>query len=298
VSTSSEAGRGIAVLQRFTACSGRAVVIGVRGADVDRGFTDEHVELSLAAMLGPHDEAGQRVPLVVLRLDHRDDAQWARTAVHWLCARGRRVVLRTSVVMHGDLVAEALAWGCTILLELAAPDPELQRALLGPGADTVAALLLHAQHLRARGLDVAVQVGPVLPGIHDRQEVMESLWRHIAAADIRDAHVSVGHLSASRLAALEATLEPGRVSAIARSYGLGMSPPEEDDTPLLVPRGGARLDRLTATHLFHAVRRMAEGVGIRIDRCGCRAQCHLDPELTGDYIDLTTADLFATIVAT
>jgi hypothetical protein len=288
-----EAHHGLAVLQRFTACGGRAVVLGRRLGEA--GPTAETVELSLAATLGAFDEKDQRVPVVVLRLAHRDDAKWARPALHWLSARGRRVVLRSAVALARDLVDEALAWGSTILLEVASPDPKLQRALLGEGADSVSALLLHAQHLRARGLDVAVQLGPVLPGIHDRQEIMESLWRHVAAADIRDAHVSIGHLSSGRLAALERVLPPSQVLGIARQYGLGLP---VDQGPVLVPRGKARLDRLTAAHLFHAVRRMAESVQVRVDRCGCPAQCHLDPERVGDYVDLTTADLFATVSET
>ena len=92
------------------------------------------------------------------------------------------------------------------MLEMAHHKLDIQRALLGPEADAAPALLLQAQHLRRLGVGVAVQLGPLVAGLHDRPGQIDPLLRHIAAADIHDVHLSVGRLMPATAATLIAAL--------------------------------------------------------------------------------------------
>jgi hypothetical protein len=246
------------------------------------------IELALASRLGEREAAGEQADTIVLRLHARDDAAWVGVAMPWLIERGRRVVLRTPAVLPRSLAAAARDRGVTVFLELASSDAEIQRALHGPGADPVPRLLLHAQHLRTLGVEPSAFIGPLLPILHDRPGRLEPLLRHIAAADLHDAGLSVGRLSPPRLRALQAALPWSQVAAIARAFGATV-----EAAPLLPPTG-ARLDRLTETALLHTVRRAAEHVGLRIDHCGCPTHCHLARPKPHPYHPLLTPDLFAT----
>src|SRR5690606_5707730 len=119
---------------------------------------------------------------------------------------------------------------------------------------------------------------PLLPVVHDRDRDLLPLLRHIVAADVRDAHLSVGRLGPGRLAALEPLLQRGERTALLRAFGLD----PVADSPWTAGAGEstARLSPVAAASLYHTVRRHAESEGLRIDACGCPAQCHLDPELT------------------
>lgn len=274
-------------LHAFTACDGAALVLG-RGVRTDGDLGD--LPLALAATLGEREAEGEAVRVVVLRLVRRDDSEWARIALEWLAERGRRVVVRTAVVMSRELEDAARRWGSTILLELAHRRPELQTALLGPGADAAASLLLHAQHLRRVGIEVAVQIAPVLPVVHEDRDDTVALMRHVVAADIRDAHITVGRLTAPRWRALAANLPRRLSTSLLRAFDLDATAPEPfADVPLT----GRRLVPLAMASLFHTIRLEATGVGLRVDHCGCPAQCHLDPQLVPDYVPLLTPDLFA-----
>lgn len=273
-------------LHAFTACDGPALVLG-RGTRV---VGEGDVSLALAATLGAREADGEAVRVVVLRVACRDDASWACRAVEWLAERGRRVVLRTSVVLSRELEAVAGRWGCTILLEIAHRRPEINGALLGRSADAAAHLLLHAQHLRRVGLEVAVHLAPMLPVVHEGRDDAVALLRHIAAADIRDAHLAVGRLTAARAEALGRVLPSGRATSLLRAYGLDATADEPFGG---VPAAGKRLPSLAMASLYHAVRMDAEAEGVRIDHCGCAAQCHLDPQLVPEYVALLTPDLFA-----
>jgi hypothetical protein len=208
-------------------------------------------------------------------------------ALPWLVERGRRVVLRTPAVLPRSLAAAARDRGVTVFLEIASSDADVQRALHGRGADPVPSLLLHAQHLRALGVEPSAFIGPLLPMLHDRPTSIEPLLRHIAAADLHDARLSVGSLSPTRLRALQDVLPWAHVAAIARAYGATI------DGSALLPAQGTRLDRRTEETLYHGVRRIAEDVGIRIDHCGCPAHCHLARPKPFPYRPLLTPSLFA-----
>ena len=279
----------VEALHAFTACDGPALVIGAGDLGVSEpGLGD--VPLALAATLGEREAEGEAVRVVVLRLVRRDDSTWARVALEWLAERGRRVVLRTAVVMSKSLQDAARRWGCTIMLEVAHRRPELQAALLGPGADATASLLLHAQHLRRIGLEVAVVIAPILPVVHEDRDDIVALMKHIVAADIRDAHLTVGRLTRARWEALQRVLPRRLAVSLLRAFGLDATAPD----PLAgVPRAGVRLVPLAMAALYQTVRLEARSEGLRIDHCGCPAQCHLDPQLVPDYVPLLTPDLFA-----
>ena len=279
---------GVEFLHAFPACSGRAAVLGPGHA-----VAPEAVPLSLAGALGEREAgpSGEPTRVVVLRLSTRDDAAWAAAAMEWLETHGRRVLVRTPVLLSEELIEVARRWGSTILLELAHVRPAMQAALAGPSAEPVSALLLHAQHLRRAGLEVAAVLAPLLPVIHDRDRDLVALLRHIVAADVRDAHLSVGRLGPGRLAALEPLLGRGERTALLRAFGL--DPTADSPWPDGAGESFARLSPVAAASLYHAVRRSAESEGLRVDACGCAAQCHLDPELTPAFVALQTSDLFA-----
>ncbi|MCX4246921.1 hypothetical protein [Paraliomyxa miuraensis] len=278
---------GFTCVHAFRACHGLAVVVG-RGSARAPG-DDEDVGLALGATLGEREARGEPARTVVLRLTNRDDAAWARPAVEWLAERGRRVLVRSGVVLGRELVQSVRRWGVTAVLELAHPRPAHQRALVGPTAEPAAALLLHAQHLRSLDIEVAVHMGPLMPVVHDQHLEIVGLARHIAAADIRDVHLAVGRLTPARGRALAEVLVHGQAGALLRAFGIG---PWTDDPWATLPKNGARLSGLAAATLRHGVRRHVEQAGLRVDHCGCPAQCHLDPELTPRFVPLLTSDLF------
>jgi hypothetical protein len=287
---------GIQRLQAFATCRGRGLVLGrvqrARGANPVGAPSD--VALVLASILAEDDAVGadpaDRAPTIVLRLRNRDDATWATPAVHWLAERGRRVLLRTCVRMSKALVEAAQRWDATVMLDVAHGRPQLQRALLGPAAEPASALLLQAQHLRSRNIEVVAGMGPLLPTLHDRTGAAASLMHHVVAADIRDAHLGVGRLGPGRLDALSQSLPWADVLALARAFDLPI--PAERGWPV-VAASGARLATRAHAAFFRAMHRLAEDCGLRVDHCGCPAACHLDPGLLPEYVPLRTNDLFA-----
>ncbi len=281
-------GSGFQCIHAFDACHGLAVVVA-RGTAQSPQSPSHDVGLALAATLGEREARGEPARAVVLHLTHRDDSAWARPAVEWLAERGRRVLIRGSVVLGRELIQSVRRWGITVVLELAHPKASVQRALLGPHAEPAAALLLHAQHLRSLDIEVAAHLGPMLPVVHDQSGELVGLARHIAAADIRDVHLAVGRLTPSRGRALAEVLPRGQAGALMRAFSLD---PRDDDPWGQLPAKGVRLPPLGAATLRHGVRRFVEQAGLRIDHCGCPAQCHLDPELTPGFVPLLTSDLF------
>jgi len=239
--------------------------------------------LALATVVAELDAAGPAPRVVVLRLADRDDAGWVEEAVGWLAARGRRPLVRTAVPLPRGLVEAVRRAGATVLLEIAYPEPEVQRALLGAGAEPAASLLLHAQHLRACGIEVAAIVGPLLPAVHD-ERVIAAMMQHIFAADLVDVHVTVGRLGAARLAALADVLPWPTIAAMARAFGID---PAHELAEL-----GVRLPAPANLSLRRAAERLADHVGLRIDACGCAAQCQLDPEERPPFVSVLTTELF------
>jgi hypothetical protein len=182
-------------------------------------------------------------------------------------------------------VAAARRHGATVILEIAHPDPAAGKVLLGDGAESSATLLLHAQHLRACDIEVAAQIGPLLPAIHDDRTVA-TIVHHVVAADLVDAHLTMGRLTHARLLGLGGVLPWPQVATMARAFGV--DPGAEHP----VPDAGVVLPAMPRLALLRAVERTATAAGLRIDHCGCAAQCHLDPESRPAFVPLSTTDLF------
>jgi hypothetical protein len=268
-------GHGLQVHQRSLACDGHSVLVG--GAASPPGDRDAP-ELGLASLLGEAEAAGLRPTTVTLRLTRREDLTWARPALRWLHAHGRRVLLRSAIALPRGFADEALAHGLTLVLELAHHRPELQRALLGPSADSAATLLLHAQHLAWRGVGVGVHLGPLIAGLHDQPAQLTPLLHHIRAADLWQVHLSVGRLTSARAEALRQALDPGLALAIRRTYG-----------------DREQLPRLAHTALHDGTGRLVRERGLRIDACGCPSFCQLDSGARPPYVPVLASDLFVAL---
>ena len=174
--------------------------------------------------------------------------------------------------------------GATVLLELAHSQPAVHTALLGSTAESTAALLLHAQHLRACEVEVAAWIGPLLPALAD-DRMLESMMRHIVAADLLDVHaVSADSRRALRCAVRRAAVAD--VATMARAFGV--DPGDARDLPTQACTCPARQPRA-------APRRPSASPGSRRPtprRCGCAAQCQLDPEQRPAFVSVRTCELF------
>jgi hypothetical protein len=267
---------GFQTLQVTSSCTGLHVLLGSR-ASAAHGS----VELGLASLIAEHEAAGEPVTTVSLRLARSEDAFWAQAALRWLSAHGRRVILRTARVLPKPLVLAARDCGATVVLEMAHSKLEVQRALLGAEADAAPALLLQAQHLRRLGVAVAVQLGPLVAGLHDRPGAIDGLVRHIAAADIHDVHLGVARLTPERLRGLLAALDVEGAFEVQRRYGVTTS------------TGSWRLSALAANNLREGARSVVQGEGLVVDGCGCGAHCHLDVADRRAYVAVQGPELFA-----
>jgi hypothetical protein len=259
-----------------------------------RGLPDRP-ESALAELLAGREYRGERVPVVTLLVRDRHDAEVIPPALAWLASRGRRVVVRTRVVLPKAIVgvlAEAHEQGAAVVveLELAHHKPVVQRALLGPQADAASALLLQAQHLETLGLPVVARLGPLLPGIHDQagpgQKVgLEPLLRNVEAADIRRVALEVGELEPQQIAALvravrelstAGLLELGKAFGIDPMIMLGAMPVESDEIHRLKPRRAAAL--------VVGLEPMVRACGLELPACGCRTHCiPSSPRAANDY---------------
>jgi len=269
---------GFQTLNVTSSCTGLHVLLGSRaGASGEPG----RPEFALATLIGEHEAAGEAVTAVTLRLARSEDAFWAQAALRWLAAHGRRAIIRTARVMPKALALAARDHGATVVLEMAHHKLDIQRALLGPEADAAPALLLQAQHLRRLGVGVAVQLGPLVAGLHDRPGQIDPLLRHIAAADIHDVHLSVGRLMPATAATLIAALGVEAGFEVSRRYAATSS------------TGSWRLSARAADGLREAVRNVAHAQGLVIDGCGCAHHCHLDLAERRAYVAVQGPELFA-----
>jgi hypothetical protein len=268
---------GFQTLQVTSSCTGLHLLLGARSS----GSTSDSLELGLAGLIAEHEASGEPVTTVTLRLVRSEDAFWAQAALRWLSAHGRRVVLRTAKVLPKPLVMAARDCGATVVLEMAHSRLEVQRALLSPEADAAPALLLQAQHLRRLGIGVAVQLGPLVAGLHDRPGQIDGLVRHIAAADIHDVHLGVARLTPDRQQALLAVLDAEGAFEVQRRYGVTTS------------TGSWRLSALAANTLREGARSTVQSEGLVVDGCGCGAHCHLDLTERRAYVAVQGPELFA-----
>jgi hypothetical protein len=261
------------------ACDGEHLAIwGLAG--------QEQLDVVLAELLAERESRGSRVPVVSLLMRSREDAEWIEHAVTWLSVRGRRVIVRTRVVMPKQLVASLAQArqtgpGVVVELELAHHKAVIQRALLGEHADTAAALLLQAQHLETLEIPVVARLAPLMPGIHDQPNGFMPLVRNVEAADVRRVMLSAGHLHAQQLqnlAGCQRELSVAGLLELARAYavdamimlgGPSAQVADSSDAPVhkLKPR--------RAQVFVHALERLAANTGLELPSCGCHSHCEL-----------------------
>lgn len=277
---------GFQTLQVLSSCHGLHVVLGTRASSP---VPSASPELALAGVLGEFEARGESVTTVTLRLARREDAAWAEPAVRWLAAHGRRVILRSPVTLARSLVLRAKDCTASVVFEIGHQKLEIQRALFGAEADAAPALLLQAQYLRRLGVPVSIHLGPLLAGLHDRPGHFEPLLRHIAAAGLRDLHLSVGRLTRARLEALSAVLDDETIAALIRRYGVD---PAETSGGAARTSTGWRLTALAHNALIEGLRGVVAAQAMRIDACGCTAHCHLD-ERAREVVAVQGPGLFA-----
>lgn len=257
------------------ACDGDHVAIwGLAG--------QTQLDLVLAGVLAEREMRGSRVPVVSLLMRGREDAEWIERAIAWLSLRGRRVIVRTRVVMPRSLVAALTEvqrgeQAPVVELELAHHKPIIQRALLGEQADPVAALLLQAQHLETLGIPVVARLAPLLPGVHDQANQFTPLLNNLIGADVRHVVLEVGHLHSAalrNLVAAQRELSVAGLLELARAYAVD---------PMVV-LGGAELQDDQLVHKLkprraqvfaHGLEQIAREQGLQLPSCGCRAHCEL-----------------------
>ncbi|PRP90467.1 hypothetical protein ENSA5_64810 [Enhygromyxa salina] len=290
------------------ACDGEHLAIwGLAG--------QQQLEIVLSELLAERESRGSRVPVVSLLMRGREDAEWIERAVRWLSLRGRRVIVRTRVVMPRPVVtALHQAHGCedgcegrrgggaVVELELAHHKPAIQRALLGQQADPAAALLLQAQHLETLEIPVVARLGPLMPGIHDQGNGFTPLLRNVEAADVSRIVLQIGQLHPQQIRALvdcQRELTAAGVLELARAYGVsamtmlgGTELPADEDGVV------HKLKSRRAQAFTHGLERLVTDAGLELPGCGCQSHCELTPQRAANdyeagYESVMGRDLFA-----
>lgn len=269
----------------FSSCQGPGLWLArsspaAGSGPLGRRDTDDH--WGAATLLAEEEAEHGSIPLLGVRVGSPWDLPWAEAVLGWAHAHGRRALLRTPLIPSRSLARALRQGGATVLLEIAHGRRDLQRALLGRHADGAAGLLLHAQYLRSLEIPVAVHLGPLFPGLHDQPGVVAGLARHMSAARVDAAHLSVGRLAPGRLEALGRVLGAVGVARLRRAFAV-------DDPARLAPW---RLSAVSESALFHGVRRQVEQEGVTVDGCGCPAQCHLDRGPPRAYVPIAARELF------
>lgn len=267
------------------ACDGQHLAIwGLAG--------QEQLDVVLSELLAERESRGSRVPVVTLLMRGREDGEWIEHALTWLSLRGRRVIVRTRVVMPKALVtslarARQTGPGVVVELELAHHKAVIQKALLGEQADTAAALLLQAQHLETLEIPVVARLAPLMPGIHDQANGFMPLVRNVEAADVRRVMLAAGHLHPQQLdnlAGCQRELSVAGLLELARAYAVdamsllggpsmtgGASPKRADSSDAPVHK----LKPRRAQVFVHALERIVADAGLELPECGCQSHCEL-----------------------
>jgi hypothetical protein len=271
-------------------------------------YGQEQLDVVLSELLAEREMRGSRVPVVSLLMRQREDAEWIERAITWLSLRGRRVIVRTRVVMPRSVVsalAEAHRRGqgqAIVELEVAHHKPAIQRALLGEQAEPVSALLLQAQHLETLEIPVVARLAPLMPGIHDQANGFTPLLRNLVGADLRKVMVEVGHLHAAQLRKLveaQRELSVASLLELARAYAVDPmvvlgGAKLEDDAPVhkLKPRRAQ-----VFAHGLEQVAREHDNGALALPTCGCRSHCELSKRAANGYAigyeSVMGRDLFA-----
>jgi hypothetical protein len=251
-------------------------------------------DLVLAELLADREMRGSRVPVVSLLMRGREDAEWIERAISWLGVRGRRVIVRTRVILPRSLVSvltEVQRSGSqtpVVELELAHHKLVIQRALLGEQADSAAALLLQAQHLETLGIPVVARLAPLMPGIHDQANQFTSLLRNLVGADVRRVVLEVGSLHADQLRKLanaQRELSVASLLELARAYAVDpmvvLGGAEVEDETLVYKLKPRRAQ--VFAHGLEQIAREHDNGALRLPGCGCRSHCELVRRAPNDY---------------
>lgn len=283
------------------ACDGEHLAIwGLAG--------QEQLDVVLSELLAERESRGSRVPVVTLLMRAREDAEWIEHALTWLSLRGRRVIVRTRVVMPKALVtslarARQTGPGVVVELELAHHKAVIQKALLGDHADTAAALLLQAQHLETLEIPVVARLAPLMPGIHDQPNGFMPLVRNVEAADVRRVMLAAGHLhpqQLNNLAGCQRELSVAGLLELARAYAVDAMLVLGGGPQLAVPSDAPvhKLKPRRAQVFVHALARIVDDAGLELPACGCASHCELHSarptnSYEAGYESVMGRDLFA-----
>ena len=262
-------------------------------------------EIALSELLAERESRGRRIPVLTLLMRSREDAGWIEKATTWLSERGRRVIVRTRVVMPRSLVSilhenQRRGAGIVVELELAHYKPAIQRALLGAQADSASDLLLQSQHLATLEIPIVARLAPLMPGIHDQPHGFVPLLRNVEAADIDKVVLEVGNLHPEQvrnLIACQRELSVAGLLELARAYTLdpmmmlgSIEPPAN---------GSVRKLKSRRAQVFrHALEQVVEDSRLRLPKCGCHAHCEQTRERASNsyargYESVMGRDLFA-----
>jgi hypothetical protein len=246
----------------------------------------EQLDVVLSELLAERETRGWRVPVVSLLMRAREDADWIEHALTWLSLRGRRVIVRTRVVMPKALVTSLARVrqtgpGVVVELELAHHKAVIQRALLGEHADTAASLLLQAQHLETLEIPVVARLAPLMPGIHDQPNGFMPLVRNVEAADVRRVVLAAGHLHPRQLynlAGCQREVSVAGLLELARAYAVDAMLVLGGPGPQLADTSEAPVHKLKprrAQVFVHALERIVADAGLELPGCGCHSHCEL-----------------------
>lgn len=247
------------------------------------GVALDEPELELSGLVGAAEQAGPPVGLVTLAVrDRREIAQIAR-CVQWLGEHGRSVRVQTRVALPRQVVEDLRDLiGVVVVLEVAHARGAIQRALLGEQADTAAALLLWAQHLKAVGIPVRARIAPLLPGVHERGQ-LDPLLRNVAAACVSSVELGGGSLDRDRLVSIADAVDSMTLIDLGQALGINTG----QLATRQIPEGSFRAAAVTETFLRSMARDAAHDVGLAIVRADAA------PRAAAPLVPVGQAELFA-----
>ncbi|WP_168719634.1 SPL family radical SAM protein [Thermosulfurimonas marina] len=146
---------------------------------------------------------------------------------------------------------------------LVASVPEYHR-LFEPRTAPPALRLRQLERLSALGLSPAVRVDPVIPGLTDRQEVVEALFRRLSAVGVREVSVSYLVLRPGVLRQMARELPAGLLREILKFY---RGEPWQKVITSATTKLARKEIREKGYRIFREIGRL---YGIRVKICGCK----------------------------
>lgn len=247
------------------------------------GVALDEPELEVSGLIAAAEQDGPAVGLVTLAVRERREIAHVARRVRWLGEHGRSVRVQTRVALPRQVVEDLRDLsGVVIVLEVAHARAEVQRALLGAGADTAAGLLLWAQHLKAVGIPVRARIAPLLPGVHERGQ-LAPLLRNIAAACISSVELGGGSLDRTRLEGIADAVDAMTLIDLGQALGINTG----QLATRQLPQGTFRPSAVTETFLRSMARDAAHAVGLAVVRADAA------PQAPAPMVAVGQAELFA-----